>query len=375
MAAPTRHPSPHPGDAAVLCTADEELAAAVQRIAAAAGCASLPHRRTPDPGPAPTGTRARLLLVGADVLTGSRAGRRLPSGTEVVVLSLAPAPEDLWQRAADAGACHVAVLPEAEAWLLERLADLADHLADQLTDTGQVVGVVGGCGGAGASVLASALAGTAAARGSATLLVDGDPLGGGLDLLLGAEDLPGLRWADLLRVRGRLRADVLHAVVAPEPGLHLLSWGREASHELPTDAVESVLSAARRSHELTVWDLPARPRGAGLDALAACDEVLLVVPARVRAAAAARRVAELLAPRTSRLRLVVRGPAPTGLDADALVEAVGVPLAGDLAAEKDLDVAVDRGEGVPQRRRSPLRAWCEEWHEEFLAARALAGAL
>ena len=345
-----------------LRTGDPDLAAAVHRLAAAAGCAP----PAPDDGTAPA---ALLHLLGADALPGPGASAPpAPAGADVVVLALAPAPEDLWQRAVDAGAQHVAVLPDAEEWLLERLADVADARAS----TGDVVGVVGGCGGAGASVLAAALATTTASRGTGTLLVDGDPLGGGLDLLLGAEDLPGLRWPDLLRVRGRLRADVLHAAVSPAAGLHLLSWGRESSHELPADAVDSVLAAARRAHELTVLDVPARPGTAALDALAACDQVLLVVPARVRAAAAARRTAEVLRARVADVRLVVRGPAPAGLDADALGEAVGAPVAGDLAAERDLDTPLDRGEGLLLRRRSPLRAWCEEWHKELTAARALA---
>ena len=169
------------------------------------------------------------------------------------------------------------------------------------------------------------------------------------------------------------RADVLRAVVTAAEDLHVLSWDRGGSHALPVDALESVLAAARRSHELTVLDVPGRLERAAVPVLAACDQVLLVVPARVRAAAAARRVADVLAPHVADLRLVVRGPAPTGLGADAVVDAVGLPLAGDLAAEKDLDAAVDRGEGVLLRRRSPLRAWCEEWHEELTAARALAG--
>ena len=357
------HPGPRPSPTVRLTTGDESLASAVQRIAAAAGC-DLPER---DPALGPAAGRPAgpvLHLVGADALPPAA---RPSAGADVVVLALAPAPEDLWQRAVDAGAQHVAVLPEAEPWLLERLADVADARGGR----GALVGVVGGCGGAGASVLATALATTTAARGTPTLLVDADPLGGGLDLLLGAEDVPGLRWPDLLRVRGRLRADVLHAVVPAAEDLHLLSWGRQSSHPLPADALDSVLSAARRAHELTVVDAPCRLDPAALGTLAACDQVLLVVPARVRAAAAARRVADVLAGHVGDLRLVVRGPAPTGLGADALVDAVGLPLAGELAAEKDLDAALDRGEGVPVRRRSPLRAWCEEWHEELVAARAL----
>ncbi|WP_345712089.1 septum site-determining protein Ssd, partial [Kineococcus glutinatus] len=258
---PRPDPSRPPGAPVRLRTDDPALVAAVQRIAAAAGCGGLevtacgaPDRATPDHG-------AGLELLGVDALAGG-----VPvAGGGLVVVALGAVPPQVWQRAAEIGADHVALLPDAEAWLLARMADAAEAHGD----TGALVGGVGFGVGAGASVLAAALATTAAARGTGALLVDADPLGGGLDLLLGAEEVPGLRWADLLAVQGRLRAEVLHAVVEAAEGLHVLSWDRGASHALPADAVESVLSAARRSHELTVVDVPCRPGPAALSALAA----------------------------------------------------------------------------------------------------------
>ena len=61
-----------------------------------------------------------------------------------------------------------------------------------------VIGVSSGCGGAGASVFAAVLA---ACADPPALLLDADPTGGGLDVLLGCEQLPGPRWPDL-RLRG-----------------------------------------------------------------------------------------------------------------------------------------------------------------------------
>ena len=60
-----------------------------------------------------------------------------------------------------------------------------------------MLAVVGGRGGAGASVFAVATAVRAARSGERALLVDCDPLGGGVDLVLGAEDLDGLRWPEV----------------------------------------------------------------------------------------------------------------------------------------------------------------------------------
>ncbi len=67
----------------------------------------------------------------------------------------------------------------------------------------------GGRGGAGASVLAGGLAVTAARRGLRTLLIDADPLGGGVDLVLGWESLDGLRWPSLSQASGRVQPAAL----------------------------------------------------------------------------------------------------------------------------------------------------------------------
>jgi len=61
-----------------------------------------------------------------------------------------------------------------------------------------VIGVLAGCGGAGASTFAAVLAGCA---GPPAFLLDCDPLGGGIDVLLGCEQLPGPRWGQV-RLRG-----------------------------------------------------------------------------------------------------------------------------------------------------------------------------
>jgi CO dehydrogenase nickel-insertion accessory protein CooC1 len=72
----------------------------------------------------------------------------------------------------------------------------------------------GGRGGAGASVLATALALTASRLDRPTMLVDADPYGGGLDLVLGAEKTGGLRWPDLAGTRGRVGGRTLREHVS-----------------------------------------------------------------------------------------------------------------------------------------------------------------
>ena len=66
------------------------------------------------------------------------------------------------------------------------------------------------------------------------------------------------------------------------------------------------------------------------------------------------------------LRLVVRGPAPTGLPTAEVVRALALPLVGELRAEPGLEVALERGEAPGQRSRSPLRMLCDGLLEELL---------
>src|SRR5690606_39629001 len=91
-----------------------------------------------------------------------------------------------------------------------------------------VVAVLGGRGGAGASVLAAGLAVTAAQAGHRVLLVDGDPLGGGLDLVPGWEDDDGVRWPELSDTSGRLAAGALIGALPRRGEPALLSFDRRA---------------------------------------------------------------------------------------------------------------------------------------------------
>ncbi|NAZ84509.1 septum formation initiator, partial [Kineococcus sp. R8] len=120
---------------ALLLTDDDELADAVSRLAAAAGCAL---RRDSGP-PAEHGEPPLLLLAGADV-PAAEVVRARAEAAETVLVGLAPVDADWWRRAAEVDADHAALLPEAESWLLERLADAGEGAASR----GGVVGVLGG---------------------------------------------------------------------------------------------------------------------------------------------------------------------------------------------------------------------------------------
>jgi secretion/DNA translocation related CpaE-like protein len=274
----------------------------------------------------------------------------------------------IWQLAVEVGAEHVVFLPDGEQWLVEMLAESVEPVRL----SGELVAVVGGRGGAGATTLAAALALTASRLGRSTLLVDSDPLGGGIDLVFGGESDAGVRWPDLGATRGRVAGSALTGALPRMSDLSVLSWDRGDVLQVPGEAMETVLEAGRRSCELVVADLPRALDEAGRVVLSLASLVLLVVPAEVRAAAAATRVATQLAPLCADVRLVVRGPSPSGLGADEIGRALGLPLLGFLSPEPGLDLALERGEPPGRRGRGPLSALCEAVIDELLPSQQAA---
>jgi len=254
------------------------------------------------------------------------------------------------------GAEHVISLPEAEPWLVAALAQAAEGGGGD----GAVLAVVGGRGGAGASVFAVATAVRAARSGERALLVDCDPLGGGVDLVLGAEDLGGLRWPEIGTGTGRVPASALHAAL-PSPeldgpgGLAVLSCDRSPHGPSPA-ALTSVLEAGRRAGDTVVCDVPRYPTESAVAALAAADLTVLVVPADVRSCAAAARAAAVVAEHGGpSAGLVVRGPAPGGITPEEIAIALDLPLVAAMRAERGLARSLERGD-TPGQGRGPLAA-------------------
>ncbi|WP_232660843.1 septum site-determining protein Ssd [Pseudonocardia sp. TRM90224] len=287
----------------------------------------------------------------------------LPRRDGVLVTYGGDQPVDVWRGAAEIGAEHVLELPTAESWLVTALAEAAEGTFGG----GAALSVVGGRGGAGASVLAAAVAVTAVRDGTRSLLVDCDPLGGGLDLVLGAEDLGGLRWPDIDVRGGRVPATALHAALPAPPvrgkasgaspdrgeaSLGVLSCAR-TDFDLTPEALASIISSGRRAGETVVCDLPRYPTEAAIAALGASDLTVLLVPADVRSCAAAAQVASVLVELSPRVGLVVRGPSPGGIDAAEASRAIGLPLLAAMRPEPRIEQALERGE-TPIRPRGPL---------------------
>lgn len=304
---------------------------------------------------------APLVLVGDDA---ARRVRGAPRRDGVFLVGRDLDDPGVWQRAVEIGAEEVLRLPDAESRLVDRIADVVEGAGRPAL----AVGVIGGSGGAGASTLACALAVRAARAGERTILIDGDPLGGGMDVLLGGEGAEGLRWPDFAGSRGRVGAGALEESLPELHALRVLSWDRGDRVVVPPAAMRSVVAAARRRGGVVVVDLPRRVDEAVAEVLAQLDLVLMVVPGELRAVAAAGRVAAGVRMVARDVRVVVRGRCPDGLDAEAVADLLGAPLAGVVPVEVGLPGRVAEGEPPGARGRSALARFCDGFWQRALGS-------
>ncbi|MBA4866569.1 septum formation initiator [Streptomyces sp. PSKA54] len=348
--------------APLIVTEDVELLDDLLRLCAAAGARPEVHHGVPEQRG--DWEAAPLVLVGDDAAVRVRGAVRRRG---VVLVGHDQDDPDVWQRAVEIGADHVLRLPDGEQWLVDRIADVAEGAGlPALT-----VGVIGGRGGAGASTLACALAVTSAREGRRTLLVDADPLGGGLDVLLGGETADGLRWPAFAESRGRVGGSALEESLPELHALRVLSWDRGDSVVVPPEAVRAVLAAARRRGGSVVVDLPRRVDDGTAEVLAQLDLGLLVVPPELRAVAAARRVASVVGMVLQDLRVVVGagrgGGGLGGLPAEEVARLLGLPLAGELPVEPGLLAAQASGTPPGAAARGPLARFCSAFWERVPA--------
>lgn len=177
--------------------------------------------------------------------------------------------------------------------------------------------MVGAAGGVGASTFAAALAWVAGG-----LLVDLDPVCGGIDVLLGIEHVPGARWSGLRLGGGTLDPALLIGGLPRWRGVRVLAADRSP----PPDAVAPVC-AAGASVGAVVADVPRVPCAVRDAAVAVADVVLVLARCTVTSLAAARAVAATLdAPAVG--LVLRRGEVPLAEVRDALT----VPVVATLPA-------------------------------------------
>lgn len=298
---------------ALLCSRDPALIEAVE-VTAAALQVPLQVARGLDEARAGWGA-ASVRLIGTEVAS------RWPLATTGSAHLIGRSHADLARCSAELG---LPVLP-----LPDDTGRLADALARAVIDRaprGQVVAVVGASGGLGASTLAASLAMVAAQGNARAVAVELAHCGGGLDLLVGAETVPGLRWSDLVGARGEL-GDVVSQL--PEVrGARVLAQSRETHAEPGRDALAAVVGSLSRSADAVVVDV-----GRSSPPVEA-DQVLLLVGADVRSVAAARALAEDAAMRPT--GIVLRGGPGRTLPASVVARSLGAPCLGEIGHHRAL---------------------------------------
>ncbi|WP_228080951.1 septum site-determining protein Ssd [Streptomyces profundus] len=340
-------------DSILILTEDERLLDDLLRLCAAAGAeAEVAHGASPS---AAQWRRAPLVLIGEDRARVHPREARWPARRDgVLLVGTDLGDQTVWARGVEIGVEQVLRLPDDEPRLGERIADAVERPGEPAL----TIGVLGGRGGAGASSLACALAVTAGRQGHRSVLVDADPLGGGLDVLFGGERTPGSRWPAFVSARGRLSGAALDEALPTLHGVHLLSWDRRSGVRVPVDAMRSVLSSARRGGGVLVLDLPRAVDESAAEALTRLDLGLLVVPGELRAMAAGRRVVGAAGALVRDLRVVARRRPADGLPGSELAKLLGLPLAGEVPDERGLATAAEMGEPPGANPRGALAMFC-----------------
>lgn len=325
----------------LVVSRDRLLVDEVSRLAAAAGVT--PDVQPPGVSVLQGWTLAPVVLVGGDA-AGELVTLAPPRRTQVYVVA-DQQDDSAYRTALDLGAERVLSLSCDADWLTERLIDALDDGRAR----GRLVGVLGGSGGAGATTFACAL-GQLASRSGTAVVVDADPLGPGVDRVLGLDTTAGVRWSDLESTTGRLGARALREALPTQERLAALTWAAGRSSPLSMGVLRECLSAARRGHDLVVVDLPRGTDPLVTDVVSRCDVVALVVSPTVCGAASTTSTVARFEQR-SRWGLVVRG---RGLDPEELARVTGLPLLAEMADQRRVSESVDLGLGPLRSRRGPL---------------------
>ena len=223
-------------------------------------------------------------------------------------------------------------------------------------------------GGAGASITAAASA-LVLSREKPICLVDADALAGGIDLVLGMETEPGLRWQDFSAADGRLDGAALYEALPScprSPALKVLTWTRSRTPETaynhasaatkfdsadrlgrtdrPDDVrhIASTISCLIHAGITVIVDCPKQVEYVTtLGALA--DDTVIILPTSVRAIAAGGHLASVCAQAGFTPSLAVRHQQHRDISVEEVEYALDLPIAGEIEYCKKVAHEIDVG--------------------------------
>jgi hypothetical protein len=194
-------------------------------------------------------------------------------------------------------------------------------------------------------VLTAALGVRAALAGLGAACLDGDRLGGGLDVTLGIEQERGVRWPDLAAARGRIDGPELLRRLPSVDGVCVLSFDRARDVSLPAEVLAEVLGAFSLAVDVLVIDLP-RPDHEVFAALApSVDSMVLLAGSGICDLAGASAIAEHLIRACPDVWLCLRTSGKGSHFADTVAGALDLPLLAVVREEPSL--AADVLHGIP----------------------------
>lgn len=216
---------------------------------------------------------------------------------------------------------------------------------------GITLAVTGASGGVGVSSFAVALAKCA----TPATLIDAVPDSGGLDLLMGMENSPGIRWQDIDLEQGKVDGEALrNALPQHRCGTALLTTQRTRVADpwcLNPRKVEGAVAALGSAAGMSVIDMP-RSGEIADTVLAAADAVVLVVPQQVRGVGAAVGCMARWAEYKKPLLVVVRAIGYSGLTVEDVEHILEVKVTAQIPSLPRLAQRIETeglGEKIPRK--------------------------
>lgn len=284
--------------------------------------------------------RVSAVLIDAETAAGISNEKQRD---RIFLLGSDPGPAD-FKTAMHIHAEKALLLPAQTAELLTALGRDDGELTSTHRGAGVTIGFLGVAGGVGVSTIAVAFARRRSHRRD-TVLIDAVSSSGGIDLLLGAEAIPGARWPDLGFTRGTVQVDdVLAALPAMGDRLFVLSTARSMVADpfvlgpLDVKAAVECLSGAGRPLDVVV-DL--RAGNIADEVIPVLDHLVLVVPAEVRAVAAAVSQRLELQRHQVPMSVVLRHRGWSGLDVAEVEKILGTGVIAEIGTITRLPKTVE----------------------------------
>lgn len=330
--------APHRTKAILVAVDDPILHPEAMHIAAATG---RPIVDTTDPGD----MNRHLNRVSAVLIDSGTAARinNEKRRDRIFLLGSDPGPAD-FKTAMKIHAEQALLLPAQTGELLTALGRDDDRLASPHRGSGSIIGVLGVAGGAGVSTLAATLARRRSLL-NPTVLVDAVPSSGGIDLLLGAEESPGARWPDLGFTRGAVQAeDVLAALPTMGEKLFVLSTARSMTVDpfvLGAAEVKAAVACLADADDPLDVVVDLRAGDIADEVVPVLDHLVLVVPAEVRAVAAAVSQRLELQQHQVPISVVLRHRGWSGMDVAAVEKILGTCVIAEVGTISRLPKSVE----------------------------------